>query len=942
LAIRIREGAKLPRAKQRRFTREEALEVKKQLGELLEAGKVRESRSDSAVGTLFVPKSDGTKRWCMDMRPINAITITDENKAPLQDTTRERIQGARFFTRLDMRDGYHHLRIRKGDEHLTAFITEYGLYEWTVACFGLKNAPAEFARYMSNILREFLNDFVVVYFDDIIIFSKDEEAHWQHVRKVLKKLQEAKVNLKIKKCEFKVTETEFLGHIINGETSRMQYEKVKAILEWPTPVNCEGIAGFRGLAGYYRQYVKRFSDRMKALNEILRKGEFVWEKEEERAFQDVKNAYRDEQVLILYDPEKQTWLHADASDYAIGAEISQKDSNGKRRPVLFYSRKLLPAEMNYATPDKELLAIVQTMKKFQHYLRGTKYPVIVKSDHRNLRTFMTTKELNARQARWAEELSSYDFVIEHIKGKENVVADALSRRPDYKEENIIDRTNKIFEETERGLVINKNVQLKMVTMTNDNEELDNKIREETRRDERYPEKEIEADGFKRFNGLVIVPKKLETDIMQRYHTDIREGHPGEARTIEKIQRNYYFPGAVRKVRKFIQTCDECQRNKPTRQKAQGKMHKGLTPTRPWQHITVDFVDVPSVKNVYSQDRMDQVMVVVDRFTKQTILIPAKKSYTTKEVFHIFWERVFSIFGIPETITSDRDKIFRSKEWLQLMKDIGVTQILSTANHQQTDGQSERKIQEIQAYLRNYLDYEQTNWMELLPVTQYALNDAESATTKVTPNFAVFGTIREKGWEKPVDEETPLAERMRIYHHSIKMEQEWMKEQYKRYYDQKRVEAPSLEEGGRVYLRRRTLGQKKFNVKTLRESTKLDQLQLGPFTIKKKLDFDNYELLLPPRMKIHPVFHISLLQPTENPETIEDIEANDAEYEVEKILDKRTRKGVTEYKIRWKGYSNEDDTWEPTSHLNCPEKIREFQRRGIAESSGRRSGGEGDC
>ena len=231
---------------------------------------------------------------------------------------------------------------------------------------------------------------------------------------------------------------------------------------------------------------------------------------------------------------------------------------------------------------------------------------------------------------------------------------------------------------------------------------------------------------------------------------------------------------------------------------------------------------------------------------------------------------------------------------------------------------------------------------MLPVAQYALNDAESATNKVTPNFAVFGTLREKGWEKPVDEETPLAEKMRIYHESIKMEQEWMKEQYKRYYDEKRVEAPTLEEGGRVYLRRRTLGQKKFNVKTLRESTKLDQLQLGPFTIKKKLDFDNYELSLPPRMKIHPVFHVSLLQPTANPETTEDIEANDTEYDVERILDKRTRKGITEYKIRWKGYSDEDDTWEPTSHLNCPEKIREFQQRKVAESSGRRSRGEGDC
>ena len=219
----------------------------------------------------------------MDLRPINAITITDENKSPLQDTTRERIQGARYLTRLDMRDGYHHLRIRKGDEHLTAFITEYGLYEWTVACFGLKNAPAEFARYMNNVLRPFLNDFVVVYFDDIIIFSKDEEEHWEHVKRVLKRLQEEKVNLKITKCEFKVTETEFLGHVINGSTMKMQQEKVKAILEWPTPTKHEDIAGFRGLAGYYRQYVKRFSDRMKPLNEAIARKEFIWGGEEARA-----------------------------------------------------------------------------------------------------------------------------------------------------------------------------------------------------------------------------------------------------------------------------------------------------------------------------------------------------------------------------------------------------------------------------------------------------------------------------------------------------------------------------------------------------------------------------------------------------------------------------------------------------------------------------------
>jgi transposase InsO family protein len=921
LAIRIPENARLPKAKQRRFTREEALEIKKQLTELLEKGKIRESRSESAVGTLFVLKHDGSRRWCMDMRPINALTPGDENKAPLQDIVRERIQGATVFTRLDMRDGYHHLRIRKGDEKYTAFITEYGLYEWTVACFGLKNAPAEFARYMSNILREFVNDFVVVYFDDIIIYSNSLEEHWQQVREVLKKLKEHRVNLKIKKCEFGVAETEFLGQIINGKTMRMQAEKVKAILDWPIPKRKEDVAAFRGLTGYYRQYISKFSDKMKPLNELLTRKEFFWREEENEAFRKIKEEYRDGKILIIIDLEKQIWVYADASDYAIGSEISQLDENGKRRPVLFYSRKLLPAEMNYSTADKELLAIVQTMKKFQHYLRGTKYPVIVKSDHRNLRTFMTTKELNARQARWAEELSSYDFIIEHVKGKENVVADALSRRPDYEEAKQVDRNQQIFTEKEEKLVLNKELKVGMINIeTKDG--LSKKIKEETEKDDRYPELRTGNDGYKRFNGLTLVPRTLEQEVIRRYHDDIREGHQGEARTVEKIQRNYYFPGMIRKVRKYIRQCDSCQRNKVIHQKPHGKMQQQETPTRPWQHVTMDFVDMPEVKGITDLGKWNQILVIVDRFSKQTILVPARKNLTAREAYHILWEKVFAIFGLPETILTDMDKIFRSKEWVQLMEDLGIKQILSTAHHQQTDGQSERKIQELQAYLRGYLDYEQKNWIELLPIAQYALNDAESATTKMTPNFAVFGTLRRNGIDQRT-EDLPLSRQLKIVHENIKQEIAWAAQEYKKYYDRKRRDGPSLTKGMYVYLRRRTPGQRSFNIRTSRESAKLDSLQLGPFRIEEKLPRENYRLKLPTSMRIYPVFHTSLLVPTTNNRAPRDIIATDESYEVEKIIGKRTRNGKTEYQVKWTGYDHADNTWEPVHHLNCPERIREF-------------------
>jgi hypothetical protein len=257
---------------------------------------------------------------------------------------------------------------------------------------------------------------------------------------------------------------------------------------------------------------------MEALNERIRSKTFEWNETEKTAFNDIKGAYKGNQILLIFDPEKQIWVYADASDYAIGSEISQLDSEGRRRPVLFYSRKLLPAEMNYTASDKEMLAIVQTLKKFRHLLQGTKYPVIIKSDHKNLRTFITTKELNARQARWAEELSSYDFRIEHIKGKENKVADALSRRADYKEDNA-ERRTEVLMEKDGALILNRHMKLNIVTLIDeDNEDnvLRKEIQEETKKNNERTEIAIEADGYKRFNGLVLIPKTLKEKIIKRH------------------------------------------------------------------------------------------------------------------------------------------------------------------------------------------------------------------------------------------------------------------------------------------------------------------------------------------------------------------------------------------------------------------------------------------
>jgi hypothetical protein len=231
-----------------------------------------------------------------------------------------------------------------------------------------------------------------------------------------------------------------------------------------------------------------------------------------------------------------------------------------------------------------------------------------------------------------------------------------------------------------------------------------------------------------------------------------------------------------------------------------------------------------------------------------------------------------------------------------------------------------------------LEYEQKNWIELTPITQYALNDAISSTTGATPNFITFGTERILGKDVRKEEEgVPHHERMKVIHDEVRKDIDWAKISMKKYYDQRRVEAPSLKKGDRVYIRRRTSGEKSFNIKTGRESQKLDEVKIGPYCVSEELPHDNYRIALPPRMRIHPVFHISLLDKTKNPISTLRTDVED-EFEVERILDKRRRNGTTEYLVKWKDYSESENTWEPTRNLHCPDRVTQFHN--LRDQTGR--------
>ena len=410
------------------------------LDDALAKGWIQHSTSPAGAPILFVPKKDGGLRLCVDYRGLNKVTVKNHHPLPLISETLDRLNGAKVFTKLDLKDAYHRIRIRKGDEWKTAFRTRYGHFEYIVMPFGLTNAPATFQAYINKALAGLLDEFCVVYLDDILIFSNSEEEHIDHVRQVLQRLRQFKLYANPKKCQFLIREVEFLGFIVSTEGVAMDKSRIDTIQNWPRPKTYHEVQVFLGFVNFFRRFIRYYSRLAAPLTGLLqgsvqgrKSGPLEWGEREEHAFRQLRDAFTEVPILRHFDPTKRTRIETDASDYAVAGILSQLQEDGHWHPVAFWSRKMIAAERNYETHDKELLAIVMVFKQWRHYCEGSFYPIEVLTDHNNLKAFMGLKELNRRQARWAMKLSMFDFTIAHRTGKSNP-ADAPSRRPDYERE----------------------------------------------------------------------------------------------------------------------------------------------------------------------------------------------------------------------------------------------------------------------------------------------------------------------------------------------------------------------------------------------------------------------------------------------------------------------------------------------------------------------------
>lgn len=870
------------------------------------------------------------------------------------------------FTSLDMRNGYNNLRVREGDEAKLAFTCKAGQFEPLTMPFGPTGAPGFFQFFIQDILKAHIGRDVAAYQDDIVIYTKPGVDHEKVVKEVLKILQKQNVWLRPEKCKFSQKEVAYLGLIISKNQIKMDETKVKPVKEWPPPKNLSEVLTFLGFSNFYRRFIHQFSKIARPLHELSKDNvKLEWTKERNDAFESLKKAFTTAPILTIANPYKPFILECDCSDFALGAVLSQvSEEDNELHPVAYLSRSLIKAERNYEVFDKELLAVISAFKEWRHYLEGNPHRlnVIVYTDHKNLESLMTTKELTRRQARWAEILGSFDFEIRFRPGKQSTKPDALSRRPDLKpeagdklsfgrllkEENLpsdafIDCLDGIEEWFEKESVMNCEIEAfigpeEMWTDDAIIDEIRTKSAEDVKINEmiklcqempniRHDEVYSVTDDVLYYKGKIVVPddNNIKLKILRSCHDSKLAGHPGRMRTLMLVKRHFHWNSMKTYINKYVDGCQSCQRVNARTNKPFGSLQPLPIPQGPWIDICYDMITV-----LPESDGYDSISTVVDRFSKMAHFIPCQKTMSSEELAKLMLRNVWKIHGTPRTITSDRGNIFISKLTKEMNAFLGIRTQSSTAYHPQTDGQSEITNKSVEQYLRHFVSYKQDDWNDLLPIAEFSYNNNFHVSIGMSLFKANYGfDISFTGTPSKEQCLPATEERIRLIKEvqdELRIAMEEAQRSMKEQFDRKVQETPNWKSGEEVWLNSR-------HITTTRPTAKFSHRWLGPYKIVEKISTNAYKLLLPVKMKnVHPVFHVNLLRKfskseikgqTEDELPPIEIEGRE-EFEVEEVLNKRKLRKKTEYLVSWKGYGPNHDSWEPEENLsNAKEMVKDF-------------------
>jgi hypothetical protein len=895
--------------------------MREYLIENLKKGFIRPSESPFSSPVLFVKKKDGTLRFCIDYRKLNEVTKKDRYPLPLIQETLARLSKASVFSKLDIRHAFNRILMNPQSTPWAAFRTRYGSFEPVVLPFGLCNGPATFQRYINSVLMDHLDVFCSAYIDDVLIFSENKKDHRHHVRTVVAKLQEAGLQIDLKKCEFEVTQTTFLGFIITNKGVQVDPAKTKVVRDWPEPITKKGVQSFLGFCNFYRIFILSYSRVARPLygatkTDLPTKIEF--NDDQRAAFRQLKELLLSAPVLSYFQPDRETRLEADCSDLAAGAVLTQLHSDDQKwHPVAFFSKTLHDAETHYEIHDKELLAIILGIKEWRAELTSLPSFLII-TDHKALEYFGNKQLLNERQIRWMELLSQFNYTISYRPGRENTIADILSRKDELtltqKAAREKERTRTLFSPDAIVLwdgslrrsvqalntaphidtlapqvyigqmltpdgVPNRTVPPPVVELDLSPvvavEDLDT-IAEALHQNKITSEFEVERAralagdpiwsihptlGLLLHEGRLVVPKvgNLQTRVIRQAHDTTATAHPGQTKSKALIKRLFWWPRMSRDIEDYVANCHLCRTSHKPRDKTPGLLHPLPVPLRTWNDLSMDFHEPGTTSDGY-----DNIFVVVDRLSKRHACLPTTKTATAKTAASLFYQYLWRFRGCPLTITSDRGPQFIS-DFMDELSTLTRTKLkLSTSEHPQTDGQTEIVNQIIDGRLRPFVNHFQDDWADLLPALDAAGAALPHESTGLSPSMVDYGYEPRLDFDWTLITAEPRSPREKINREEART---WAKRIDKAVQFARSNMLQAQERQSRQANKKRRVPNFgpsdmvyiiKKSWRTDRPSDKLDFPLAGPFKILEMVGH-SYRVELPTSYRVWPIFHADRLR-----------------------------------------------------------------------------------
>lgn len=689
--------------------------VNDKVQDLLDAGIIRESVSEYASPVILVKKKGGDYRLCVDYRALNARTVKDRYPLPHIEDQVSRLSGKCFFTTLDLAQGYYQVPIDEDSISKTAFVTPLGQYEFLKMPFGLANAPAVFSRLIQMTLGKVSHD-IALYLDDVMIPTVSVEVGLELLEQVLELLSRANLKLNLKKCAFLKNTATYLGHEISAGTIQPGLAKINCVAKYKRPRNVHEIRQFIGLTSYFRKFIEGFALIARPLTELTKKDvEWQWGPDQEQAFHMLKQRLIERPVLGIYDQDAKTELHTDASKLGLGGILMQYQNDGSLKPIAYFSRVCTREESLYHSYELETLAVVESLKRFRIYLIGI--PVKVVTDCAALRTTLTKKDLISRIARWWFTIQEFDIEIEYRPGERMRHVDALSRNPVSSHVLMIDNSDWLL----TLQMQDENIQniLTQLREPNVSPNISNN----------YVAKEGILYRKTLLGEKFVIPKLAKYGLLKKYHDEI--GHPGFDKCEQTIKAQFWFPKMTRFIRKYTNSCLQCAFGKGNHGMLEAELHPIEKVAVPMHTLHADHLG-PFIK---TRKGHTYVLVVIDSFTK-FVFAKAAKNCSSVESIRLLKE-IFTQFGNPIRIITDRGKAFTSRYFKQFTEAMQLKHVLNAIASPRSNGQVERVNRTLLNGL-NTMSESECTWDNKLADVVWGINNTPNATTGCTPFSLMFG------------------------------------------------------------------------------------------------------------------------------------------------------------------------------------------------------------